>query len=172
MSMHKEFHIQLTDEERRELNGLIESGSNLARKVTRARILLLSDAGKRDREIAEALQVCAQTVYRVRKRFFNEKSMESLEEKPRSGKPPKLDGLTAARITALACSDPPEGREHWTLRLLADRAVELELVDSISHEGVRKLLKKRIKAAPETEMIHRQNNPEIHMAYGRRPPSA
>ncbi|HYA43883.1 MAG TPA: helix-turn-helix domain-containing protein, partial [Syntrophobacteraceae bacterium] len=65
-----------------------------------------------------------------------------LEEKPRSGKPPKLAGLTAAHITALACSDPPEGRKRWTLRLLADRAVELELVDTISHAGIRKFLKK------------------------------
>jgi transposase len=103
---------------------------------------LLADTGKKDREIAEALQVCIQTVHKVRKRFFKEKSIKSLEEKPRSGKPPKLAGLTAAHITALACSDPPEGRKRWTLRLLADRAVELELVDTISHEGLRKLLKK------------------------------
>jgi len=140
--MNKQFHIQLTDEERRELKRLVESGRKLARKITRARILLLADAGKKDREIAESLQVCVQTVHKVRKRFSNEKSINSLEEKPRSGKPPKLDGLTAAHITALACSDPPEGRKRWTLRLLADRAVELELVDTISHEGVRKLLKK------------------------------
>ena len=142
VAMNKQFHIKLSDEERRELKRLVESGRKLARKITRARILLLADAGKKDREIAEALQVCIQAVHAVRKRFCNEKSINSLEEKPRSGKPPKLAGLTAAQITALACSDPPEGRERWTFRLLADRAVELELVDSVSHEGVRKLLKK------------------------------
>jgi len=140
--MKKQYQIQLTDQERRELKRLIESGRKLARKITRARILLLSDTGKTDKEVAEALQVCMHTVHKVRKRFFNEKSINSLEEKPRPGKPPKLDGLTAAHITALACSDPPEGRNKWTLRLLADRAVELELVDTISHEGLRKLLKK------------------------------
>jgi transposase len=140
--MKKQYQIQLTDEERRELKRLIESGRKLARKITRARILLLSDTGKTDKEVAEALQFCMYTVHKVRKRFFNEKSINSLEEKPRSGKPPKLDGLTAAQITALACSEPPEGRNKWTLRLLADRAVELEFVDSISHEGIRKLLKK------------------------------
>jgi transposase len=140
--MNKQFHIKLTDEERRELKHVVESGRKLARKVTRARILLLADDGKKDREIAEALQVCVLTVHKVRKRFFNEKSINSLEEKPRSGKPPKLEGLRAAHITALACSDPPEGRKRWTLRLLADRAVELELVDTISHEGLRKFLKK------------------------------
>ncbi len=118
--MNKRYHIRLTDEERRELKRLVESGRKLARKITRARILLLADTGalKTDREIAEVLQVCAVTVHNVRKRFFNEKSINSLEEKPRSGKPPKLDGLTAAHITALACSDPPEGRKRWTLRLL------------------------------------------------------
>ena len=140
--MNKNYQIQLTEEERRELGRMVESGRKLARKITRARILLLADAGKKDREIAEALQVSVQTVHKVRKRFFNEKSLASLEEKPRSGKPPKLHGLTAAHITALACSDPPEGRKRWTLRLLADRAVELELVDTISHEGIRKFLKK------------------------------
>ena len=140
--MNKQFHIKLSDEERRELKRLVESGRRLARKITRARILLLADAGKKDREIAETLQVCVQTVHKVRKRFVSEKSTNSLEEKPRSGKPPKLAGLTAAHITALACSDPPEGRRRWTLRLLADRAVELDLVDTVSHEGIRKLLKK------------------------------
>ena len=111
-------------------------------KITRARILLLADTGKTDKEIAEALQVCTYTVHKIRKRFFNEKSLNSLEEKPRPGKPPKLDGLTAAHITALACSEPPEGREYWTLRLLADQMVELEIVDSISAETVRQTLKK------------------------------
>ena len=140
--MNKQFNVKLTDEERRDLKRLVESGRKLARKITRARILLLADGGKKDREIADALQITIQTVHKVRKRFFIEKSLDSLEEKPRSGKPPKLEGLTAANITALACSDPPEGRSRWTLRLLADRAVELGLVDSISYEGLRKLLKK------------------------------
>ncbi len=140
--MKKQYQIQLTDEERKELKSLVESGRRLAKKITRARILLLADTGKTDKEIAESLQICIATVQKVRKRFFNEKSLGSLEEKPRSGKPPKLAGITAAQITALACTDPPEGRKRWTLRLLADRAVELEFVDSISHEGIRKLLKK------------------------------
>ena len=142
MQMSRQFDIQLTNEERRELNRLVESGRKLARKITRARILLLSDAGKKDREIAEALQVCRKTVQNVRKRFFNEKSLNSVEDKPRPGKPPKLDGITAENITALACSHPPEGYERWTLRLLANKAVELELVDSVSYEGIRNLLKK------------------------------
>jgi transposase len=148
------YNIRLTDGERRELKRLVESGHKLARKITRARILLLADTGKTDSEIAEALKICAMTVYNIRKRFSNEKSLNSLEEKPRSGKPAKLDGIVAAKITALACSKPPEGWNRWTLRLLADKAVKLALVDSVSHEGIRKLLKKRIEAAPEAELVH------------------
>ncbi|HYA43379.1 MAG TPA: helix-turn-helix domain-containing protein, partial [Syntrophobacteraceae bacterium] len=93
-------------------------------------------------------------------------------EKPRSGKPPKLEGLTAAHITALACSDPPEGRARWTLRLLADRAVELDLVDTISHEAIRKLLKKRIEAASEKNVVHQPRNAGARLAHGRCAPSA
>ena len=127
----------LTDEERRELKRPVESGRKLAGKITHARILLLADTGKTDREIAEALQTCTLTVHNVRKRFFNAKSINSLEGKPRSGKPPELQGLTAAHITPLACSGPPEGRERWTLRLQADRAVRLDLGDSISQGGMK-----------------------------------
>jgi transposase len=140
--MNKQYHIQLTDEERKELERLVERGRKPARKITRAGILLLADTGKSDKEIAEALRICTLTVHNVRKRFFKEKSVTSLEEKPRPGRPPKLVGLAAAHITALAGSAAPEGRDRWTLRLLADRAVKLELVDSVSHEGIRKLLKK------------------------------
>jgi transposase len=138
----KLYHIQLTDEQRKELKRLVESGRRLARKITRARILLLAEIGKPDSEIAESLQVTVQTVHNVRKRFCSEKSLKCLEEKPRPGKPSKLEGIVAAKITALACSEPPEGRDAWTLRLLADTAVKLEFVDSVSHEGIRKLLKK------------------------------
>ncbi len=91
--MNKQFNITLTGEERRELKRLVDTGRKLARKITRAGILLLADAGKKDREIADALQVTMQTVHKVRKRFFIEKSVNSLEEKPRSGKPPKLEGV-------------------------------------------------------------------------------
>ena len=139
--MSKNYQIQLTDEQRRELKRLVESRQELARKITRARILLLAETGKKDREIAEALQISDGTVRNVRKRFFNQKSISSLDEKPRLGKPSKIDDKTEARITSLACSDPPEGRKRWTLRLLADRAVKLKLVDTISHERIRKMLR-------------------------------
>lgn len=99
--MNKHYHIRLADEQRRELKRLVECGRKLARKITRARILLLADTGKTDREIAEALQICTLTAHNVRKRFFDAKSINSLEEKPRSGKPPKLEGLTAAYILGI-----------------------------------------------------------------------
>jgi len=140
--MNKQFHVRLTNEERKELKRLVETGRKLARRITRARVLLLADCGKSDKEIAEALQITTMTVYNVRKRFLTQKSLKSLEDKPRPGQPAKLVGLTAAHITALACSEPPEGRDRWTLRLLADKSVKLDIVDSVSHEGIRKLLKK------------------------------
>jgi len=140
--MKKQYGVRLSDDERRELKQLIRSGRQLARKVTRARILLLADAGKKDEEIAEALHTSVPTVARVRRRFAQERLARGLAEQPRSGQPPKLRGKVAAHITSLACSDPPEGRSRWTLRLLADKAIELELVDTISHEAIRQLLKK------------------------------
>jgi transposase len=138
----KVYDISLTDLERKELKALIDNGRRLAKKITRARILLLADAGKKDHEIAEALQTSIPTVVRVRKRFAESRLAGSLEDKSRPGKPPSLRGKVAAHITSLACSDPPEGHVRWTLRLLADKAVELELVDKISHEAVRRILKK------------------------------
>jgi putative transposase len=140
--MKKVYDVRLTEEERKELKSLVTSGRKMAKKITRARILLLADAGKKDHEIAEALQTSIPTVVRVRKRFAETSLVGSLEEKPRPGKPPSLVGNVAAHITSLACSDPPEGHARWSLRLLADKAVELELVDKISHEAVRRMLKK------------------------------
>lgn len=140
--MKRRYPIRLTDTERRELKRLLESSLRLARIITRVRILLLADVGKKDREIAKALKISTGTVHNVRKRFFNERSPGSLlEERPRPGQPCRLNSVTAAKITGLVGSEPPEGHERWTLRLLADRAVQLELVDTISHESVRKILR-------------------------------
>ncbi len=140
--MKKQHIVRLTDGERKELTALIEAGRRLARKIKRARILLLADEGRKDREIAEKLRVSVPTVVRMRKRFASDGTAGGLEEKPRSGKPPWLNGTVAAHITGLAASDPPKGRKRWSLRLLAIRAVELNLVDSISHETIRGILKK------------------------------
>jgi len=134
--------VKLTGEEREELLQFLRKGKSSARSQTRARILLLSDEGLEDDEIAETLKVSKSTVCRIRKRYCEGGLDFALQEKPRSGAPNKIDGRVEAQLTLLACSDPPEGRSRWTVRLLADRLVELEVVDSISHMSVQRLLKK------------------------------
>jgi transposase len=138
----KVYHVQLTPQDREGLLKEVNRGHVLARTITHARILLLSDEGKRDKEVTDALKVSQGTVARARKRYCQEGLEAALHDKPRSGAPPKLDSRLEAQLTALACSAPPEGHARWTLRLLADKLVELELVDSVSHTGVRKWLKK------------------------------
>ncbi len=142
MPRPKKYVVKLTPEERSRLLNLLKKGKEKARKLTRARILLLSAEGKTDGFIAKALKVNPQTVRNLRKRFAEGGLEAALEERPRPGAEPKLDGKGEAFLVALACSDPPEGREHWTMQLLADRLVELGVVDSISDETVRRVLKK------------------------------
>jgi len=141
----KKYIVNLTPEEREELEQLISSGTERARKLTRARILLKADEGWTDRAISEALDVGTATVERLRKRFVEWGGIVAIERrKPRRQYKRKLDGDAEARLIALACSAAPEGRECWTLRLLAEKLVTLEGVDieSISYETVRTTLKK------------------------------
>jgi len=141
----KKYIVDLTEAEREELETLISSGVDSARKLTRARILLKADEGWTDKAIAEALDVGRATVERVRKRFVEWGGISAIERrKPRRRYERKLDGKAEAHLIALACSAPPEGRDRWTLRLLAERVVQLAQVDieSVSHETVRQVLKK------------------------------
>jgi len=140
--MAKIYHVDLTDEERESLLQLICKGKPSARKVTRARILLLADEGKLDRDIQEALHTGLSTIERTRKRFVEGNLEYALTEKKRSGAPRKFDGKQEAYLVALACSPPPLGRVRWTLQLLSDKLVELKVVDAISDETVRLRLKK------------------------------
>jgi transposase len=144
--MNKQNNVLLTDEQRTHLDKMIRSGSRCARQLARARILLLADQSsgehRTDRQIAEAVRVCPLTVSRVRHRFLEEGLDVALTEKPRPGHPPKITGEVEAQLITLACSDPPEGQARWTLRLLADRLVELECVSSLSHVAVGNALKK------------------------------
>jgi transposase len=146
MDMGKHTHIALTAEQRTELEQLIRTGSTPARTNTRARILLLSDRSqgqkRTDQEVAKAALCCKSTVINVRRRFLSGGLHAALYDKDRPGAPPKFTGEVEARLTMLACSDPPEGAARWTLRLLADKMVELGYVDSISYVTVRELLKK------------------------------
>jgi transposase len=123
------------------LLGITQRGSCSARKLKRAQVLLKAHEDLSDEHIAEAVGICPATVHRTRKRFVEE-GLEALDERPRSGRPQELEGKQQAHIIAMACSAPPQGHARWSLRLLADKVVELEIVESISHEQVRKLLKK------------------------------
>lgn len=140
--MAKKYHVDLTDEERTDLKKQLQSGKARVRRMYRARILLLADEGRTDEEIVGALHVGRSTVERTRIRFVEGGVERALTDRPRPGKPRLLNGKQEAYLVALACSDPPEGRVRWTMQLLADRLIQLRVVDSITDETVRKLLKK------------------------------
>lgn len=144
--MAKIYVVDLTEEECTFLLQLIKSGKHSARKINHARILLLADEGRMDREIAEALHTSVSTVQRTRQRFVEGNLDNALNERPRPGASRKLDGKGEAILMALADSPPPAGRKRWTLHLLADRLVELKMVDSISYETVRRELKKSVSS--------------------------
>lgn len=143
----KKHQVKLSQEERKELEQLTRAGTIAVRKLKRIRILLLSDESelgpaKANQDIAEIVEVSPATVSRIRKRFLEEGLEQAINEKPKSGAPRTFGGEVRAKITALACSDPPEGHAKWSLRLLADKVVELEYVDSISHMTIQEVLKK------------------------------
>lgn len=141
----KIYHVDLTNDERSRLLDLIKSGEHSARKLNRARILLSADEGKTDREISDALHTSIPTVQRTRKRFVEGNLEGALNERPRLGGclSKKLNAKGEAILEMLAQSEPPAGRKRWTLQLLADRLVELKVVDSISYETVRGELGKK-----------------------------
>ena len=141
MARQTEF-IQLSKEERSSLKTLFAGRNGSNRKQNRARILDLLSKHTAPPEIARLLGCSLMTVYHIKRRFLSEGIESAVSEKPRSGKPVQISGEARARITALACSDAPEGHARWTLRLLADKSVELGFVDSISHNHVRQILKK------------------------------
>ena len=146
--MKKKYIVTLAEDERKVLEGMLSRGKAAARKLMHARILLKADAASggpdwHDDRIAEALEVGRATVERVRKQFVEEGLDAALERRtPRRQYRRKLDGDGEAHLVALACQEPPEGRSRWTLQLLADRMVELEYVDQISYQTVRRTLKK------------------------------
>jgi hypothetical protein len=142
------YRIYLSAEQRSHLENMVSTDYDSARVLARARILLLSDRSlgnhQEDDEVAKAVMVCTGTVSRIRKVFALYGLESAIYDKPRTGAPPKITGDIEARITMLACSDPPEGYDRWTLRLLADRSVELGYIDSISHVAIGDRLKKTI----------------------------
>lgn len=138
----KKYIVDLKDDEKKSLLALIKKGKARARRITRARILLLADEGKTDEEIVAALKTGVATVGRIRKRFVEGNVEFALSEAPRPKRGSRLDGKGQAVLVATACSTPPDGRASWSMQLLAERLVELKVVDSLSDETVRQLLKK------------------------------
>ena len=149
--MSKKYLVTLSQAERAMLGQRVSSGRGRARQLTRARILLKADTGGHagggpalsDGQVAEMLETSTATVGRVRERFWRQGLDAALERSmPDRVYKRTLDGRAEAHLIALACSEAPEGRDRWSMRLLADKAVELGIVDAISHETVRKTLKK------------------------------
>jgi transposase len=140
----KKYLINLSDEDRKVLNDLTHKGELKARKFKRAMILLKADEGFSDPQIMTSLNVSRPCVERLRKRFVEGGLDRAMNEASRPGQRRKLDGRAEAHLVATACSEAPEGHEHWTMRLLAGKLVELGIVESISHETVRLTLKKTI----------------------------
>ena len=138
----KKYIVKLESEERESLLELTSKGQLSARKMKRAQILLKADEGWKDKGVMAALNTSRTTVERTRKRFVEGGLDRALNEDTRPGQRAKLDEKAKAHLIALACSEAPDGRDHWPLRLLADKLVELGLVESLSHETVRQVLKK------------------------------
>jgi len=145
--MPKKYVLKLTEDERGELERVVKGGKAAAWKVQRARALLLCDQGPAgpgwaDEPVAVACACTTRSLESWRKQAVEHGPLSLLERKPRAAAPRKLDGDQEAQLVKLACSQPPRGRARWTLRLLAERLVELEVVGAISHETVRRAMKK------------------------------
>lgn len=143
----KKQHVQLKEEDRVTLEELIGKGTSLASQYKRAVALLELNRGKTFKAAAETVDVVPQTASIWAKKYASS-GLQFLTDQPRSGRPAVIDGVDRAKVTALACSDPPEGYGQWSLRLLAEKVVELEYVETISHTKVGEILKKHAQAAP------------------------
>jgi transposase len=143
--MHKE-KLKLSQAERQKLQEIVRKGENKARVMTRSRILLLSDEGRTDQQVADALQIGRATVERIRRRAVREGVEVALVDRPRPGSEPKLDVKQEAQLIAIACSEPPPGQKRWTIRLLMAEVMQQKIVDSISFETVRRIVKKTMSS--------------------------
>lgn len=169
----KEYRVELTDEERAALVALVRRGKAAARTLTRAHILLAAAEDAYDHVTAAALRVSAKTVERVRHRFAQappgDRLRWAVEELPRPGAAPKLDAKGEATLVALACTAPPEKRTTWTMQLLADRLVELHVVEAISDETVRRTLGgKSPQAVAESALVPARGGRRVRRPDGGR----
>ena len=138
----KRYKVDLSEDEQVELEQLTRKGNLSARKMKRVQILLKAQEGWTDERIAEALNTAWTTVERTRQRFVERGLSGALNEDPRPGQKRRLDGRAEAHLIALVCSQRPEGEARWSMRVLAEKLVALEVVESVSHETVRQTLKK------------------------------
>jgi len=141
----KRIFIKLSHDEQHVLETYVSQGQKNARAINRARILLLSNEGMKGKDIAKVLGVSCTTISNVRKKYHKKEHdhiLDFLKDDPRSGRPITLDSQVEANVSMIACSEPPEGCARWTLHLIADKLVELDVVETISHESVRSILKK------------------------------
>lgn len=161
------YRVTLTDDEVEQLEALLHKGKSAARQQTRARILLKASAGCQDTAIMEALAVSATMIYNTRQKCVEEGVEVALHDRPRPGKVPKLTEKQCAHVIATACPPSPAGHDHWTLRLLADKGVQLGYADSFSHETVRRLLKKHPETLAGTGRVHSRSRRGVCRANGR-----
>jgi putative transposase len=136
--------VRLTAEERDLLEKFVAHGRKSARAINRARILLLLDEERSEKDVTTTLSVSPGTIHNVRTKYLqkaDEHRLDILHEAPRSGRPIKIDTSVEAHVTMIACSDPPEGYGRWSLHMIADKLVQLDVIDTISHESVRRTLK-------------------------------
>lgn len=136
--------LKLSTDEQTSLTTTLRRGTTPARVQTRARVLDLLHRGRHPDEIAATFGVSVQTVFNIKRRYMAEGLDAALIDKPRSGQPCRIDGVARAKITALACSTAPQGHARWTLRLLADKSIELGFCGAISHSSVGEVLKKTL----------------------------
>jgi transposase len=162
--MHKE-HLTLKPADHDFLSALVSKGKSSAKLFRRATALLELSRGKTVSATAETLQVSRQSVTTWRDKYQSS-GLQALEDAPRSGRPIVIDGKGRAAVTALACSTPPEGRARWTLRMLADKAVEWATVRACRTRRRAQYSKKRTPAAPQKDMVHRRDGLQVYCADG------
>ena len=164
--VREKFSVRLTPEERDRLEHLVRAGRSPARVATRARILLKTSEGWSAPKVAQALDVAESSVYRIKRRFSEDGLDGVLQDRPQANRYRKLDDRAGAHLIALTCTPAPEGYDHWTLRALAGRAVELGLVTSLSHESVRR--HQHPQAVAEEAVVHSRGERRLRGPHGGR----
>ena len=166
--VQEKYGVRLATQEKGRLRKMIRAGRSSAQAITRARILIKIDEGWTAPQVATALDVSERTVFRTKRRYAEEGLDEVLRHHNQVNRSRKVDERVEAHLIALACSPAPEGHDHWNLRLLADRMVELGVVESLSYETVRLHLKKHNQAVAEETVVHPQGRWRVRGGHGGR----